>query len=298
MESLSSYARQFLNQMPKPDVDEITGLSPAISIDQKSASRNPRSTVATVTEIYDYLRVLYARTGRPHCPVCGKPIQKLTPEQIVDAIMKRGEPWQRTIQLGIWGASAVESVDSLARQVFDLLVEQMNQAAIAAQLHLSKSKVLELMAQLKRIVESMAQASRESGVPIVTGDTKVVEKGKGDGVFISTTGLGVLPEGRNIGGAQARVGDVILLSGSIGEHGVAVLSQRESLEFETTVASDTAALHTLVAAMLGAAPGAVIGAGAGSFAAPMALREALMTAYSQDQARSWGDVWEIGRAHV
>ncbi|MFY8044779.1 MAG: hydrogenase expression/formation protein HypE, partial [Rhodoferax sp.] len=131
-------------------------------------------------------------------------------------------------------------------------------AMLGAQpLYLSASFILEegfALAQLKRIVESMARASRESGVPIVTGDTKVVEKGKGDGVFISTTGLGVLPEGRNIGGAQARVGDVILLSGSIGEHGVAVLSQRESLQFETAICSDSAALHTLVAAMLVAAP--------------------------------------------
>src|SRR5271170_5225702 len=74
VESLSSYARQFLGQMDKPDVDFIEGLSPAISIDQKSASRNPRSTVGTVTEIYDYLRLLYARVGRPHCPTCGRPV--------------------------------------------------------------------------------------------------------------------------------------------------------------------------------------------------------------------------------
>lgn len=83
VESLSAYARQFLNQMPKPDVDEITGLSPAISIDQKSRSNNPRSTVATITEIYDYLRVLYARIGRPHCPICGDEIKKLSNEEIV-----------------------------------------------------------------------------------------------------------------------------------------------------------------------------------------------------------------------
>lgn len=82
VESLSSYARQFLNQMPKPDVDEITGLSPAISIDQKSRSNNPRSTVATITEIYDYLRVLYARVGKAYCPVCGTLIQKLSMEEI------------------------------------------------------------------------------------------------------------------------------------------------------------------------------------------------------------------------
>ncbi|HLW37877.1 MAG TPA: hypothetical protein VKR99_05560, partial [Candidatus Eremiobacteraceae bacterium] len=87
VESLSSYARQFLGQMEKPDVDYIEGLSPAISIDQKSTSRNPRSTVGTVTEIYDYLRLLYARTGHPHCPNCGRPITPQTAEQIVDQIL-------------------------------------------------------------------------------------------------------------------------------------------------------------------------------------------------------------------
>jgi excinuclease ABC subunit A len=89
VESLSSYARQFLNQMPKPDVDEITGLSPAISIDQKSRSNNPRSTVATITEIYDYLRVLYARIGKAYCPVCGTLIQKLSMEEINAFILSK-----------------------------------------------------------------------------------------------------------------------------------------------------------------------------------------------------------------
>lgn len=88
VESLSSYARQFLGIMEKPDVDYIEGLSPAISIDQKSTSRNPRSTVATVTEIYDYLRLLFARIGVPHCPICGKPVTRRTPETIIDEIMK------------------------------------------------------------------------------------------------------------------------------------------------------------------------------------------------------------------
>ena len=87
IESLSSYARQFLNQMPKPDVDEITGLSPAISIDQKSRSNNPRSTVATITEIYDYLRVMYARIGHPHCPQCGEEIKKLSNEEILNFVL-------------------------------------------------------------------------------------------------------------------------------------------------------------------------------------------------------------------
>ncbi|MDY6294696.1 MAG: excinuclease ABC subunit UvrA, partial [Schwartzia succinivorans] len=86
VESLSSYARQFLGQMDKPDVDYIEGLSPAIAIDQKTTSRNPRSTVGTVTEIYDYLRLLFARAGRPHCPKCGKPITQQTVEQMVDRI--------------------------------------------------------------------------------------------------------------------------------------------------------------------------------------------------------------------
>ncbi len=88
VESLSSYARQFLGLMEKPDVDQITGLSPAISIDQKSTSHNPRSTVATVTEIYDYLRLLFARIGIPHCPICGKPVTRRTSETIIDEIMK------------------------------------------------------------------------------------------------------------------------------------------------------------------------------------------------------------------
>ena len=88
VESLSSYARQFLGQMEKPNVDSIDGLSPAISIDQKTTSKNPRSTVGTVTEIYDYLRLLYARVGTPHCPVCGKEISQQTTDQIVDTVMK------------------------------------------------------------------------------------------------------------------------------------------------------------------------------------------------------------------
>src|SRR6201994_1532016 len=91
VESLSAYARQFLGQMDKPDVDFIEGLSPAVSIDQKSTSRNPRSTVGTITEVYDYLRLLYARIGKPHCPICGEPIAKQTPQQIVGHILALGE---------------------------------------------------------------------------------------------------------------------------------------------------------------------------------------------------------------
>jgi hydrogenase expression/formation protein HypE len=127
----------------------------------------------------------------------------------------------------------------------------------AMPLYLAAGFILEegfALADLKRIVESMAAASRSAGVPVVTGDTKVVERGKGDGVFISTTGVGAVPEGRVIGGALARPGDVVIVSGTLGEHGVAVLSQRESLAFETEIVSDSQPLHTLVAAMLAAVP--------------------------------------------
>ena len=88
VESLSSYARQFLGQMDKPDVDAIEGLSPAVSIDQKGTNRNPRSTVGTITEIYDYLRLLYARIGIPHCPVCHREVYKQTSDEIIDQIQK------------------------------------------------------------------------------------------------------------------------------------------------------------------------------------------------------------------
>ena len=91
VESLSAYARQFLGQMDKPDVDFIEGLSPAVSIDQKSTSKNPRSTVGTITEVYDYLRLLFARAGRPHCPQCGSPIERQTPQQIVDRVLQLDE---------------------------------------------------------------------------------------------------------------------------------------------------------------------------------------------------------------
>jgi hydrogenase expression/formation protein HypE len=110
------------------------------------------------------------------------------------------------------------------------------------------------LADLKRIVESMAAAAREAGVPVVTGDTKVVEKGKGDGVFITTTGVGVVPPGIHISGDRARPGDRIIVSGTVGDHGMAVMSKRESLAFGTDLLSDTAALHGLVAAMIGAVP--------------------------------------------
>jgi hydrogenase expression/formation protein HypE len=126
----------------------------------------------------------------------------------------------------------------------------------ATPLHMSASFIIEegfAFADLVRIAQSMGDASRAARVPIITGDSKVVERGKADGVFISTTCVGVVPQGLELSGDKARPGDVILLSGSIGDHGVAVMSQRENLKFETEILSDTAALHDLVARMVEAA---------------------------------------------
>jgi len=132
-------------------------------------------------------------------------------------------------------------------------------AMVGAQpLYLSASFILEEgfpLGDLQRIVESMARAARDANVPIVTGDTKVVEQGKGDGVFITTTGLGVVPDTVCVAGDRAQPGDAIIVSGPIGDHGVAIMSVRENLSFTTSIASDTAALHGLVAAIVQSAPG-------------------------------------------
>lgn len=127
----------------------------------------------------------------------------------------------------------------------------------ARPLYLSAGFIIEegfAFADLKRIADSMAAASRAAGVPIVTGDTKVVERGKADGVFITTTGVGIASRDLVLSAEQARPGDKVLLSGFIGDHGVAVMSQRKNLAFETSIQSDSAALHELVAAMVAAVP--------------------------------------------
>ena len=115
VESLSSYARQFLGQMTKPHVDSIEGLSPAISIDQKTTSKNPRSTVGTVTEIYDYLRLLYARVGVPHCPVCGREITSQSVDQIVAAVMQLAEGTKIQVMAPIFRGKKGEFVKELER---------------------------------------------------------------------------------------------------------------------------------------------------------------------------------------
>jgi hydrogenase expression/formation protein HypE len=123
----------------------------------------------------------------------------------------------------------------------------------ARPLYLSASFIIEEgfpLADLDRIAQSMGDASREAGVPIITGDTKVVERGKADGLFISTAGVGMVPDGLDLRADAARPGDAVIVSGTLGDHGVAVMSKRENLEFDTDIVSDSAALHRLVAAMV------------------------------------------------
>jgi hydrogenase expression/formation protein HypE len=130
----------------------------------------------------------------------------------------------------------------------------------AQPLYLSAAFIIEEglpMETLRRVVESLQRAAKDAGVEVVTGDTKVVEKGCGDKLFINTSGIGLVPEGVHLSANQARPGDRVILSGSIGEHGIAILAEREGLEFEGPVVSDSAPLHTLVSVMLDAAPGSI-----------------------------------------
>ncbi len=159
VESLSSYARQFLQQMPKPDVDEITGLSPAISIDQKSRSNNPRSTVATITEIYDYLRVLYARIGRPHSPISGLEVRKLSNQEISDFVLKKvrevsknskGKDGKEKSVMGVsWNDSEILIFAPMVRgrkgeyyqMLYDMLSKGYEKARIDGQVHNLRDRI-------------------------------------------------------------------------------------------------------------------------------------------------------------
>lgn len=154
VESLSAYARQFLNQMPKPDVDEITGLSPAISIDQKSRSNNPRSTVATITEIYDYLRVLYARIGRPHCPECGDEIKRLSNEEIISFVLEKIKEYKNSKKkksvMGVeWDETPVQIFSPVVRGrkgeyyqlLYDLLGKGFQQVRLDGQMKSLRDRI-------------------------------------------------------------------------------------------------------------------------------------------------------------
>src|SRR6478736_1000281 len=152
VESLSAYARQFLQMMEKPDVDHIDGLSPAISIDQKTTSRNPRSTVGTVTEIYDYLRLLYARVGRPHCPICGKPIAGQSLDAIVDQVLKLEEGTRFTVN-----APIVRDRKGEYRNEFeDLMRDGFTRVKVDGEQYVLEEGVPELDKKYKHTIEVVA----------------------------------------------------------------------------------------------------------------------------------------------
>ncbi|EGO62331.1 excinuclease ABC subunit UvrA [Acetonema longum] len=193
VESLSAYARQFLGQMDKPDVDYIEGLSPAISIDQKTTSRNPRSTVGTVTEIYDYLRLLFARAGRPHCPQCGKPISQQTVEQIVDQLITLGEGARLTILAPLVRGKKGEHVklleearkDGYVRVRVDGVIRELSEEI---QLEKNKKHTIEVVVDRivireginRRLADSLETALNLSKgiVSVVTGGGKEGEESK------------------------------------------------------------------------------------------------------------------------
>ena len=181
VESLSSYARQFLGQMEKPDVDSIDGLSPAVSIDQKTTSKNPRSTVATVTEIYDYLRLLYARVGVPHCPVCGRVIEKQTPDQVADKVMAHGTPGDKLMVLapivrGKKGEFA-QTFSDLAKEGFARVRVDGEMHRLDEQLKLEKKykhtievvvdRIVLKPAALERLVEAIETATTLTGGSVI-----------------------------------------------------------------------------------------------------------------------------------
>ncbi|MCJ7653355.1 MAG: excinuclease ABC subunit UvrA, partial [Actinobacteria bacterium] len=165
VESLSSYARQFLGQLDKPDVDLIEGLSPAISIDQKGGTKNPRSTVGTVTEIYDYLRVLYARVGIPHCFQCGRTVSRQTPQQITDQVLSMGEgkrivllaPMVRGRKGEHQGVLEIMSHKGYARALVD-----GEMVYLSEDISLDKKKKHEILAVVDRLVLKNGARSRVS----------------------------------------------------------------------------------------------------------------------------------------
>ena len=155
VESLSAYARQFLGQMDKPDVDYIGGLSPAISIDQKTTSRNPRSTVGTVTEVYDYLRLLFARAGRAHCPECGKPITRQTVQQMVDQMMSLGEGARLTILAPVIRGKKGEhqkALEDIRKEGFVRARVDGEVIELSEEIHLEKNKKHTVEAVVDRII--------------------------------------------------------------------------------------------------------------------------------------------------
>lgn len=185
MESLSSYARQFLGQMEKPDVDSIEGLSPAISIDQKTTSKNPRSTVGTVTEIYDYLRLLYARIGIPHCPICGRPIEQQAVDQMVDRIMEVPEGTRiQILSPKVRGKKGqhIKELDSARRSGYVRARIDGNLYDLAEEIALDKNKkhTIEIIVDrlvVKKEMESRLADSLETALDL-SGGLVIVDAGE------------------------------------------------------------------------------------------------------------------------
>lgn len=167
VESLSAYARQFLGQMQKPDVDEIEGLSPAISIDQKAHSRNPRSTVATITEVYDYLRVLYARIGQPHCVLCQNPIQKLTIDEMVDVIIAESKEQQVVIM----GPSVRGRKGEYYQLLYDLYNSGFAKVRVDGKMH-HLSEQITLSRYGKHTIEVVVDTLTAAEMKAITKDTR------------------------------------------------------------------------------------------------------------------------------
>ncbi len=192
VESLSAYARQFLNRMNKPEVDEITGLSPAISIDQKAHSRNPRSTVATITEIYDFMRVLYARLGTPHCPDCGRKIQTMSVTEMVDSIIKISDEGDEIVIMA-------EVVRGRKGEYYQLLYDYLNQGFAEARIDgefkslrervdLERNKKHEISIVIDRIPAELDFSEKDQRRRIVEAVETALSKGRGSlQVFIEPT---------------------------------------------------------------------------------------------------------------
>ena len=240
VESLSAYARQFLGQMDKPDVDSIEGLSPAISIDQKTTSRNPRSTVGTVTEIYDYLRLLWARVGKPHCPICGRPIVGQSAEQIIDQTMELGEGTRFMVMAplvrgrkGEYGKLLEElRADGFQRVKIDDRLRMLEESIVLDKRYKHDISVVVNRLVMRHDVRKRLADSIETAVRLADGLVEIEIVGAGAGGAAAAgdaLGAGDLrgsrdghapqPRGRATGAKGARSGSVQIVPGEIPQPG-------------------------------------------------------------------------------
>ncbi len=212
VESLSAYARQFLGQMDKPDVDSIEGLSPAISIDQKTTSRNPRSTVGTVTEIYDYLRLLWARVGKPHCPICGRPIVGQSAEQIIDQVMELADSTRFMVlapvvrgRKGEYGKLLEElRGDGFARVKIDGRIRMLEESIVLDKRYKHDIAVVVDRLVMRHDVRKRLADSIETAVGLADGLVEIEIVGRGSGRSASAVAPERDVEGGAAGGDEAR----------------------------------------------------------------------------------------------